>query len=119
LGALEDYAEKQGQDPARLWDHIHDAARQRAKAEQRAYHGGFDFRDVLTATGSENLARSWTSEIRRIEKAAKGEVDRILFTYEKGALEQQVSRVAFFHYWQSRAMLLHGKLALENPALLA
>lgn len=98
----------------------------RAHAEERSYQegrqsytGNFSAQDVLDATQDTSLARAWTHEQTGIIKAAKKEVNRVLFSYEKTNLDQQLSKAVFFHYWSSRALALHTDIAMHNPILLA
>lgn len=98
---------------------IEATAKARAIADGRVWNGVFSPDDVRLATRDTTLARAWREELDRLDQAARKEVGRVLFDYRKTSADAALSRVSFFHYWQSRAIPLHARTALKNPWLLA
>lgn len=78
----------------------------------------FSAAEVLRATGSEQLARQWRGLVNRAGKRADEQVGRALFTYQQTNLDAKLKYALVFHYWMSRALVLHTRAALENPGLL-
>lgn len=74
--------------------------------------------DVLAATGSEQLARQWRGLVNKMDAAADAEQNRVLFSYRMTNLDAKLKYAIMFHYWLSRATLLHTKAAFQNPALM-
>lgn len=118
-GHLDQIAAKAGIDPQQWLDEIHATAKARVEAEGKAWNGTFSPEDVLVATGSTDLSRRWRSTVESLKAQAKQEVDRILFSYKRTNADEALSRAVYFHYWQSRALVLHTRTAIKNPWLLA
>jgi len=80
--------------------------------------GGFKPSDVKQITGSPELMKDWRVASRQAGKNADEEVGRIFFSYRQTNADAATRRVFMFHYWMSRALVQHTKLALSNPLLL-
>ena len=79
---------------------------------------GFLPSDVKRITGSNKLMHEWRETVSGVAKAADKEVDRVFFSYRQTNLDSKVRRVFMFHYWMTRALIQHTRLALSNPMLL-
>jgi len=79
---------------------------------------GFGSADVLDAFGNTRLARDWTELMSQASVGANKRVNDLLFTYKSTGADDLARNVLFFHYWMSRAAVLHAKTALRNPYLL-
>ena len=79
----------------------------------------FNNQDVLDAFGDQRLARDWRELTAKAKLDAKKETERIFFSYKQTGADAVLRRIAFFHYWTSRAFVLHTKTALQNPWLLS
>jgi hypothetical protein len=69
---------------------------------------------LLRRVGADN-----TASIRAIRAAAKAEVERVAFDWKNTNLDELLSNVFLYHFWNSRAGLLYAKQGLKNPAMLA
>jgi hypothetical protein len=111
--ALLERANAKGADPE-LW---------RAAIKDRMASGEKQFlfspEDVRRATGDEALARAWRSEIKQAKKHATAAVNKMYFTYKQTRFDQLAGQTFFFHYWMSRATVMHTEMALRNPRLMA
>lgn len=74
--------------------------------------------DVFRLFGDERLARDWRELISKSRLDAKERVNQVLFSYKQTNLDNALRNVIFFHYWMSRALPMHAKVAFKNPWLL-
>lgn len=74
--------------------------------------------DVRRVLGDERLARDWRQLITGAKKTAADSVNERLFSYRQTNADALLRRLVFFHYWQSRALLLHTRVTLQNPWLM-
>ena len=96
------------------------AANRRVRESGETWDGySFSPEDVRAGTGNEDLARTWKNELTTLKGKGKAEADRLLFSYRRTNADEALARATFFHYWQSRALVLHTRMALKNPWLLA
>lgn len=88
---------------------------------ERAARGlgdAFSDEDVLRALGDQRLARDWRAMVMESRRRGERSVNKRLFSYRQTKADEALRQVVFFHYWQSRALYLHTRTALENPYLL-
>lgn len=78
----------------------------------------FNARDVLNALGDERLARDWREITRSLNQRSAKRVDDVLLSYVQRNIDEKLRYAMFYHYWFSRAMIVHGRAALKNPYLL-
>lgn len=65
------------------------------------------------------MATQWRKSINTIRNNAREEVNRVLFSYEKSNIDEQIGKFIFFHYWMSRSIPSYIRLGLHNPELAA
>lgn len=78
----------------------------------------YNGKDVFDAFGDSRLATDWAGMVNRARTDAKKRVDDLLFTYKQLSVDNKLKNFIFFHYWMSRAAILHSKTALKNPWLI-
>jgi len=76
-------------------------------------------RQIVPGGHGEHLARRWKAHTVALDKDARRHMEKYLFSYRQTNLDARVGRVFLFHYWMSRASVLHARLALDNPWLMA
>ena len=96
----------------------------RLEAAGGDYHGTqlFDpdvVRRVVGGGKGEHLARRWRSQLTALDKDARKHMERYLFSYRQMNADKIIGQTFLFHYWMTRASVLHIRLALDHPALLA
>lgn len=76
--------------------------------------------DLLGDAGqARHFRKRWTNELYGAARSAKASQEKLLFSYRTSNLDEMLGRVLFFHYWTSRALFTHTRLALSNWPLLA
>jgi hypothetical protein len=86
-----------------------------ADLQRLAGQGGFTPADVRQITKNSELMQEWRETVAAAGKKADAEVDKVLFSYRQTKGDVAVRRVFMYHYWQTRALVQHAKLAATNP----
>jgi hypothetical protein len=86
-----------------------------ADLQRLAGQGGFTPADVRQITNNSVLMQEWRETVAAAGKKADAEVDKVLFSYRQTKGDVAVRRVSMYHYWQTRALVQHAKLAATNP----
>jgi hypothetical protein len=66
---------------------------------------------------AERMSRDWRSALGRMDKNARSEVNRILFSGDETRADAAIRRVFMFHYWMSRATPLYTEALMKNPGV--
>lgn len=75
--------------------------------------------DVLAVTGHENLARKWRTRQNAMFRQADDKVRELFFADAKRyGIDDKVSKVFFYHFWQTRSLALQTRSMLRNPRVL-
>ena len=93
------------------------------KAFQTANPNGvlraFEPEDVRAITGSEDLVRKWRSRENSMYRQAAEDTNETFFTDAKRyGVDDALSKVFFYHFWQSRALALQARSMLRNPRVM-
>lgn len=68
---------------------------------------------------AERLGRDWAELVRKADVDADQRVKKLLFSYKMTGADNVARRFLFFHYWMSRALVLHSRTTLQNPWLIS
>ncbi len=116
LDYVREYAAKQGVDPEDWIAKINAAG---ADYHGRRLFGPTDVRTAIGGGQGEHLARRWRSHLNQLDADAKRHMEKYLFTYRQLVADKYIGKVWLFHYWMTRASVLHARLALDHPWLMA
>jgi len=93
-----------------------------AKEEGGYYSGDMVYqwaRDFGMVDGrAKRLGRDWAEISNGASRAADERVRKLLFSYKMTNADNILRRGMLFHYWISRAAVLHARTTLQNPWLL-
>lgn len=64
------------------------------------------------------INRAWVAETKNIRDGVLGAVRKYKFVGGRTNIDEALSNLVFFHYWNSRALALHAEIAAKNPILL-
>jgi hypothetical protein len=67
---------------------------------------------------AERAGRNFSEAKNAAEQAAKREVEKRQFSYDRTNLDEFVGKFIPFHYWYSRALRYYGEEAIRNPQLI-
>lgn len=91
----------------------------RAPAGFKGQLRSFSPQDVIDVTGNKRLGQIWAETRNQAYSQAADEVRKVYFAGAKRyVLDDALSQVFFFHFWQSRALALQGRSMLRNPRIM-
>lgn len=108
------YADSKGYDLEELMPDL------RQRKEARGVKGPwFSAADVKASTGDEVLTKKWRELVGQAKAAGDAEAETRFFeNATRTRLDEAISKVAYFHFWQSRAMALQARNMIRQPRVL-